>query len=60
MVQCLLLLCEPKGQEVAGVQRELHNEEHHKLYSSTNITRLMKLKRMIWMGWARWEILVEF
>jgi hypothetical protein len=28
--------------------RKLHNEEHHDLYSSPNILRVIKLRRMRW------------
>jgi hypothetical protein len=28
--------------EVTGVWRKLHNEEHHNLYSSPSITRMIK------------------
>jgi hypothetical protein len=32
---------EPKGDEVTGDWRELHNEELHNLYSSPNIIRMI-------------------
>jgi hypothetical protein len=32
----------PKGDEVTGDWRKLHNEELHKLYSSPNIIRIIK------------------
>jgi hypothetical protein len=31
-------------------QRELHNEELHNLYSSPNIIRMIKSRRMRWAG----------
>jgi hypothetical protein len=31
-------------------QRELHNDELHSLYSSLNIVRVIKRKRMRWVG----------
>jgi hypothetical protein len=38
----------PKRDEVTGGCRKLHNEELHNLYSSSSITRMIKLKRMRW------------
>jgi hypothetical protein len=38
----------PKGEEVAGGWRRLHNEELRNLYSSPNIIRVMKSRRMRW------------
>jgi hypothetical protein len=35
--RCLLLLHEPKGEEVTGGWRELHSEKLHNLYCSLNI-----------------------
>jgi hypothetical protein len=40
----------PKREEVAGGWRRLHNEELHNLYASQNIIRVIKSKRMIWVG----------
>jgi hypothetical protein len=34
--------------EVTGGWRKLHNEELHNLYSSPNIIRMMKSRRMRW------------
>jgi hypothetical protein len=42
----------PKRDEVAGGWRKLHNEELHNLYSSPNIIRMIKSRRMIWTGHA--------
>jgi hypothetical protein len=36
----------PKGDEVTGDWRKLHNEELHNLHSSPNIIKMMKSKRM--------------
>jgi hypothetical protein len=40
----------PKEEEIIGWRRELNKEELHDLYSSSNITRAMKLRRMGWEG----------
>jgi hypothetical protein len=39
----------PKRDKVTGKWRKLHNEEFHNLYSSSNITRQNKLRRMRWV-----------
>jgi hypothetical protein len=39
-----------KREEVTGEWRKLHNEELHNLYSSPNIVRVMKSRRMSWAG----------
>jgi hypothetical protein len=39
----------PKREE-AGSWRKLHNDELHNLYSSPNIVRVIKSRRMRWMG----------
>jgi hypothetical protein len=36
--------------EKAGSWRKLHNDELHGLYSSPNIVRVIKLRRMRWTG----------
>jgi hypothetical protein len=41
---------EPKRDEVTGGWRKLHNEELHNLYSSPNIIRMIKSRRMRWVG----------
>jgi hypothetical protein len=42
-----------KGDEVAGEWRKLHNEEIKGLYSSPNIFRVIKSRRMKWGHVAR-------
>jgi hypothetical protein len=36
----------PKGEEVAGGWRRLHNEELHNLYTSPHIIRVIKSRSM--------------
>jgi hypothetical protein len=36
--------------EVTGDWRKMHNEELHNLYSSPNIIRMIKSRRMGWAG----------
>ena len=38
----------PKRDEVTGKWRKLHNEEINDLYTSSNIIRVIKLRRMRW------------
>jgi hypothetical protein len=40
----------PKRDEVTGEGRKLHNEELNDLYSSPNIVRVVKSRRMRWAG----------
>jgi hypothetical protein len=40
----------PKRDEVRGEWRKLHNEELHNLYSSPDIIRQVKSRRMRWEG----------
>ena len=39
-----------KKEEVTGERRELHEEELNDLYSSPNIIRVIKSRRMRWAG----------
>jgi hypothetical protein len=47
----------PKRDEVTGDWRKLHNEKLHNLYSSPNIIRMLKSRRMRWAGYVArmWE-----
>jgi hypothetical protein len=40
----------PKRDEVTGGWRKLHNKELHGLYSSPSIIRVIKARRMTWVG----------
>jgi hypothetical protein len=40
----------PRRDEVTGEWRRLHNEEINDLYSSPNIVRVIKSRRMRWAG----------
>jgi len=40
----------PRRDKVTGEWRRLHNEELSDLYSSTNIVRVIKSRRMRWTG----------
>jgi hypothetical protein len=40
----------PKRDEVTGEWRKLHDEELHNLYSSPDIIRQVKSRRMRWAG----------
>jgi hypothetical protein len=43
----------PNREELAGGWRRLHNEELHDFYTSRGIIRVMKPRRMRWMGHVR-------
>jgi hypothetical protein len=43
---------EPKRDEATGEWRRLHNEELNDLFSSPNIIRVIKSRRMRWAGHA--------
>jgi hypothetical protein len=40
----------PKKEEVTGGWRQLHNEELYGLYSSPNIVKMIKSRRIGWAG----------
>jgi hypothetical protein len=44
----------PKREE-DGLYRKLHNDELHSLYSSLNIVRMIKLRRIRWVGHVEHE-----
>ena len=45
-----IVLFGPRRDEVTGDWRKLHNEELNDLYSSPNIVRVIKSRRMRWAG----------
>jgi hypothetical protein len=46
----------PKRDEVTGEYRKLHSEKLHNLYSSPDIIRQIKSRRMRWWGmWHAWD-----
>jgi hypothetical protein len=49
----------PKRDEVTGEYRNLHSEELHNLYSSPDIIRQIKSRRMRWAGHGRGEKRVQ-
>ena len=46
----MLRIFGPKRDEVTGEWRKLHNEEINDLYCSLNIVRVIKSRRMRWVG----------
>jgi hypothetical protein len=48
-IRVLRMIFGPKREE-DGLWRKLHNDELHNLYSSLNIVRAIKSKRMKWVG----------
>jgi hypothetical protein len=46
----VLRILGPKRDEGTGGWRKVHNEELHNLYSSPNIIRMIKPRRMRWAG----------
>jgi hypothetical protein len=42
----------PKREEVTGDWRRLHNEELHNLYASPNIIRVIKSRKLRWVGYV--------
>ena len=42
----------PRRDEITGEWRKLHNEELNDLYSSPNIVRVIKSRRMRWAGYV--------
>ena len=49
-VKRVLRIFGPKRVEVTGEWRKLHNEELNDVYSSPNIVRVIKSRRMRWVG----------
>jgi hypothetical protein len=46
----LRMIFGPEREEVSGEWRRLHNKELYALYSSPNIIRVMKSRRLRWAG----------
>jgi len=49
----------PRRDEVTGEWRRVHNEELNDLYSSPNIVRVIKSRRMKWAGLGMWRVWVR-
>ena len=47
---CVCRIFGPKRDEVTGEWRKLHNEELNDLYCSPSIVRVIKSRRMRWVG----------
>jgi hypothetical protein len=50
MTKALRRVFGPKRDEVTGEWRRLHKQELHALYSSPNIIRVIKSRRLRWAG----------
>jgi hypothetical protein len=42
----------PKGGEITAEGRKLHNEKLHDLYSSPSVVRVIKSRRIRWVGYV--------
>jgi hypothetical protein len=51
-IRVLRRISGPKRDEVTGEWRKLHNEELHNLYSSPDIIRQIKSRRLRWAGYV--------
>jgi hypothetical protein len=49
----------PKREEVVGGWGRLHNEEVHNSYTSSNIIRVIKSRRMRWVDYGRDEKYIQ-
>jgi hypothetical protein len=47
-------ICGPKREEGVGHWGRLHNKKFHNLYTSQNIIRVIKSRRMRWAGHVAW------
>ena len=45
-----------KREDITGEGRRLHNEELNDLYSSPNIIRVIKLRKMKWVGHVAYSV----